>query len=87
MSYNGYKNYPTWSLKLWIDNDEGLYELYYKELRYLDAHNLAERIKDDVEIRKVELKATGYIADILAWALEHIDYLTIAEYIVEAREE
>lgn len=27
MSYNGYKNYETWNVCLWIGNDEGLHEL------------------------------------------------------------
>lgn len=24
-TYNGWKNYPTWCVNMWIDNDEGLY--------------------------------------------------------------
>lgn len=27
MSYNGYLNYETWNVCLWIGNDEGLYAL------------------------------------------------------------
>jgi hypothetical protein len=26
MSFNGYKNYQTWNVALWISNDEGLYQ-------------------------------------------------------------
>jgi len=25
MSYNGWKNYETWNVALWIGNDEGMY--------------------------------------------------------------
>ena len=26
MSYNGWTNYETWAVKLWMDNEEGSYE-------------------------------------------------------------
>jgi len=24
--YSGYSNYPTWAVKLWMDNDEALFD-------------------------------------------------------------
>lgn len=27
MAYNGWKNYETWNVALWLGNDEGLYNM------------------------------------------------------------
>lgn len=46
--YCGYKNYQTWNMALWINNDEGIYEMAkecknYKELvEYLRECNITE---------------------------------------------
>ena len=37
MAYNGWSNYETWAAKLWMDNEEGAYNLYRdKAQRYAD---------------------------------------------------
>jgi hypothetical protein len=33
MSYNGWKNWATWNLELWIDNEEGIYREKQRILR------------------------------------------------------
>ena len=35
MSYNGWTNYETWAVKLWIDNDQGSQEYWLEAAREL----------------------------------------------------
>ena len=32
--YNGWKNFQTWNVALWLQNDEGLYSLAKRAMRY-----------------------------------------------------
>lgn len=43
MSYNGWKNYETWNVALWILNDEGLY-LDAKKFRRLGYTSFAQNL-------------------------------------------
>lgn len=46
--YNGYTNYATWNICLWMDNDYGAYQ---SKVEMLKAHNLP--IEDDYEARAI----------------------------------
>jgi hypothetical protein len=43
ISYNGWENYETWNVALWINNDEGLYTLAQEVGNYVD---FVEVLKD-----------------------------------------
>lgn len=41
-TYNGWTNYETWNVALWIGNDEGLYELAREAGNYTDFVDFLE---------------------------------------------
>ena len=40
MSYNGYKNYETWNVVVWISNDERLYHIAEDCVDYEEFQNM-----------------------------------------------
>ena len=51
-NYNGWANYETWNVALYLDNDEGIYNFMLEGLRHL----LAERNDDWTGISLQELR-------------------------------
>lgn len=44
MAYNGHKNWNHWNVSLWINNDEGLYNLARRCVRNTDSRTQAARM-------------------------------------------
>jgi hypothetical protein len=92
-TYNGWTNYETWSLALWLGNDQGSY-LYWQEVaedtyRNAEANRsftrrqratlaFADQLKDETEENAPELGASFY-ADMLSAALSEINWHEIAK--------
>jgi ABC-type amino acid transport substrate-binding protein len=89
MSYNGWSNYETWNLALWMDNDQGTYSMRCEAVS--DAVNdnddkedavsqVAKWLESLVENGELgELPANGFLSDILSNALREVDYDEIAQ--------
>jgi hypothetical protein len=77
--YNGYTNYETWLVNLWIDNDEGLSEMITDITRSnrSELHNIADSIKELIEEGIPEV--TGLYADLMNAAISEVNWHEIAE--------
>jgi hypothetical protein len=79
-NYNGWTNYETWAVALWIDNDYSNYE-HRKELAktFKDCHQYANALHEWIESQNPLAQDTSMFADLLSAALGEVDWLEIAE--------
>lgn len=82
--YNGWTNYETWAVNLWIGNDEPSYRYWRaaaratKGSKQTQVISLANQLKDEFAYAKPDLGATVW-ADLLGAALSEVDWDEIAE--------
>ena len=93
MAYNGWKNYETWNVALWIDNEQGSYSQRCEMAQeaYNDAdgdmddatRNLADSLKDWIEEMNPLASEASLFSDLLGAALSEVDWWEIAENFLE----
>lgn len=99
MSYNGWKNYESWAVVLWIDKDSFSYSTRQEmaqntwdetdggddlETRLSDAKRaLSESLKDWVEEMNPLANDNSLFSDLLSAALSEVDWWEIAENFLE----
>jgi hypothetical protein len=96
-TYNGYTNYETWAVKLWIDNEQGSqeawasltqrikanpsYENEFMELERRIVTELATALKNEHEDAVPSLE--GFAGDLLQHSIAQVDWVSIAEMLIE----
>ena len=86
--YNGWTNYETWLVKLWIDNEQGSQEYWQERAEDNvkrdedgDIRALAEELKDQHE--EMLPKLEGFAADLMNAALSEVDWHEIAGSLID----
>jgi hypothetical protein len=90
--YNGWTNYPTWCVNLWLSNDEGLYsyacELATGKTGMENARvELADDLRDWVRDELAPDLSASFAADLLGYALDQVNWNEIADAWIEQVEE
>lgn len=94
--YNGWTNYETWAVNLWMDNEEGSYSYWreraeevvkdasgdtIEEKKTEATSTLADEIKDLHEEGMPEVQ--GVFADLLNAAMSEVNWYEIAQHLVD----
>ena len=99
-THNGWANYPTWAVNLWLANDEPLYREAIERTRdVLDQEhptspywsvkesrrfNTADMLKDWVTDELAPDLGASFAADLLGYALALVDWHEIADAWIES---
>lgn len=84
--YNGWSNYPTWCVALWIDNDQGTYEVVRESVRAWGGgaalvDELQRTVEDMAEAILPALFESGtHVLDLYQWAIGQVDWFELADH-------
>lgn len=93
--YNGWTNYETWVVNLWMDNNEGSQGYWAERAQEIfddseeddintreqaATHQLADELKDQHEEALPEVE--GFAADLLNGAMSEVNWHEIAEHLI-----
>jgi hypothetical protein len=81
--YNGWPNYETWLVNLWLTNEEPIYRTSRATARAAGSDRQAgEAIKDTIP-ELLDFPTTGMAADLVNAAMSRVDWVKIGESLRE----
>ena len=101
-TYNGWHNYETWLVNLWMDNEQGSQEYFREQAREIhaetDAYNTGFTVAEYARFRFADWlkhyyseenrpELSGVYGDLLGAALSSVNWDEIARHYIEAIEE
>ena len=79
--YNGWTNYETWLVNLWLSNDQGTEEMINDMAKHSkDVYSLMEEIKDLIEELNPLKDNADLFSDLLNGAISECNFYEIAEH-------
>jgi hypothetical protein len=78
-TYNGWKNYQTWNVALWIGNDEGLYRAAVDFARQCKGRAIYRQFVEHMGL------AGTYTADRVKWDGAKLDYRALNDMMRDFR--
>lgn len=82
--YNGWANWETWLCSLWIDQSDN--HSWYREYAIehkVSTEDIAQMLENEIWDSYKESKVSGFFSDIIANAIREVDFVEIAESILE----
>lgn len=80
-TYNGWTNYETWNLNLWLSNDENAYRYWASIAEGVELEELTESLKTWAQSHVPE--TVGFHSDMLSHAISRINFEEIAKSLKE----
>lgn len=95
--YNGWRNYPTWCVNLWLTNDEGTESDLTSQADMLANDNVGDKgraveqmaewlesyVLSFLRDEMMPTDRTGLAGDLLTHSLCAVDWREIAEYLID----